>query len=111
MYRLENLYTFKKIDLKIPNATFSYAIKQGNVCYLTIDSGSAFFGKTEGSLLFTLPDNLKPYDSLAFSAPGISTSNFMGAKLYTNGTCKLLSTQKLNDSFYITISYICSNFN
>ena len=109
--RLENLYKMTKTNLNIPNTTFAYVIKQGNICFLEIDSGKAFFRKKENDVLFTLPPNLTPQSTIAFSTNAFSTENFISAKIYENGICKMLNSETFDDSFYISISYVCSNFN
>ena len=109
--RLENLYKTTKTNLNIPNTTFAYVIKQGNICFLEIDSGKAFFSKKENDVLFTLPQNLIPQSVIAFSVNAFSTKNFLSAKIYENGICKMLNSETFEDSFYISISYVCSNFN
>lgn len=109
--RLENLYKMTKINLNIPNTTFAYVIKQGNICFLEIDSGKAFFRKKENDILFTLPQNLIPQSVTAFSANAFSNKNFISAKIYENGICRMLNSETFEDSFYISISYVCSNFN
>lgn len=109
--RLENLYKVTKIDLNISNVTFAYVIKQGNICFLFIDSKQAFYGKKKDDTLFTLPQNVIPSEDIAFSFNSISSNSSAAAKIYKNGQCKLLSSQTLNDAFYISISYTCDNFN
>ena len=108
---MENLYKTTKTNLNIPNTTFAYVIKQGNICFLEIDSGKAFFSKKENDVLFTLPQNLIPQSVIAFSVNAFSTKNFLSAKIYENGICKMLNSETFEDSFYISISYVCSNFN
>ena len=109
--RLENLYKVTKTDLNISNSTFAYVIKQGNICFLFIDSKQAFYGKKTNEILFTLPQNLIPSEDIAFSFNSISSNSSAAAKIYKNGQCKLLSSQTLNDAFYISVSYACDNFN
>ena len=108
---MENLYKTTKTNLNIPNTTFAYVIKQGNICFLEIDSGKAFFSKKENDVLFTLPQNLIPQSVIAFAVNAFSTKNFLSAKIYENGICKMLNSVTFEDSFYISISYVCSNFN
>lgn len=109
--RLENLYKVTKTELNISNATFAYVIKQGNICFLFIDSKQAFYSKNQNDTLFTLPQNLIPSEDIAFSFNSISKNSSAAAKIYKNGQCKLLSSQTLNDAFYISVSYTCDNFN
>lgn len=109
--KLENLYKVTKTDLNISNVTFAYVIKQGNICFLFIDSKQAFYGKKQNDTLFTLPQNIIPSEDIAFSFNSISNNSPAAAKLYKNGQCKLLSSQTLNDAFYISVSYTCDNFN
>ena len=109
--RLENLYKVTKTDLNISNVTFAYVIKQGNICFLFIDSKQAFYGKKKDDTLFTLPQNVIPSEDIAFSFNSISSNSSAAAKIYKNGQCRLLSSQVLNDAFYISVSYVCDNFN
>lgn len=109
--RLENLFKVTKTDLNIANVTFAYAIKQGNICFLFIDSKQAFYGKKQNDILFTLPQNIIPAEDIAFSFNSISSNSSAAAKIYKNGQCKLLSSQVLNDAFYIAVSYTTDNFN
>ena len=109
--RLENLYKVTKTDLNISNVTFAYVIKQGNICFLFIDSKQAFYGKKKDDTLFTLPQNVIPSEDIAFSFNSISSNSSAAAKIYRNGQCRLLSSQVLNDAFYISVSYVCDNFN
>ena len=109
--RLENLYKVTKTDLNILNVTFAYVIKQGNICFLFIDSKQAFYGKKKDDTLFTLPQNVIPSEDIAFSFNSISSNSSAAAKIYKNGQCRLLSSQVLNDAFYISVSYVCDNFN
>jgi len=111
LYKLENLYKVTKTDLNIANVTFAYAIKQGNICFLFIDSKQAFYGKKQNDILFTLPQNIIPAEDIAFSFNSISSNSSAAAKIYKNGQCKLLSSQVLNDAFYIAVSYTTDNFN
>lgn len=109
--RLEKLYKVTKTDLNISNVTFAYVIKQGNICFLFIDSKQAFYGKKKDDTLFTLPQNVIPSEDIAFSFNSISSNSSAAAKIYKNGQCRLLSSQVLNDAFYISVSYVCDNFN
>ena len=109
--KLENLYKVTKTDLNISNVTFAYVIKQGNICFLFIDSKQAFYGKKKDDTLFTLPQNVIPSEDIAFSFNSISSNSSAAAKIYKNGQCRLLSSQVLNDAFYISVSYVCDNFN
>ena len=83
-----------KTNLNIPNTTFAYVIKQGNICFLEIDSGKAFFRKKENDVLFTLPPNLTPQSTIAFSTNAFFYQKFLFLrKFYENGICKMLNSE------------------
>lgn len=111
MNRLENLYSSgsKKIELNIPNSSYSYAYRIGDICILNIDSGSAFVGKKANDILFKLPSNLYPKTrtiaTLGSFVPRLSRE--IVVYIEPNGDCVLKTQDAVcQTAYYGNISYI-----
>lgn len=109
--RLENLYSSgsKKIELNIPNSSYSYAYRIGDICILNIDSGSAFVGKKANDILFKLPSNLYPKTrtiaTLGSFVPRLSRE--IVVYIEPNGDCVLKTQDAVcQTAYYGNISYI-----
>ena len=109
--RLENLSSSgsKKIELNIPNSSYSYAYRIGDICILNIDSGSAFVGKKANDILFKLPSNLYPKTrtiaTLGSFVPRLSRE--IVVYIEPNGDCVLKTQDAVcQTAYYGNISYI-----
>ena len=112
--RLENLSSSgsKKIELNIPNSSYSYAYRIGDICILNIDSGSAFVGKKANDILFKLPSNLYPKTrtiaTLGSFVPRLSRE--IVVYIEPNGDCVLKTQDAVcQTAYYGNISYIIQN--
>ena len=112
--RLENLSSSgsKKIELNIPNSSYSYAYRIGDICILNIDSGSAFVGKKANDILFKLPSNLYPKTrtiaTLGSFVPRLSRE--IVVYIEPNGDCVLKTQDAVcQTAYYGNISYIVQN--
>ena len=109
--RLENLSSSgsKKIEINIPNSSYSYAYRIGDICILNIDSGSAFVGKKANDILFKLPSNLYPKTrtiaTLGSFVPRLSRE--IVVYIEPNGDCVLKTQDAVcQTAYYGNISYI-----
>ncbi|WP_029494710.1 phage tail protein [Fusobacterium hwasookii] len=112
--KLENLSSSgsKKIELNIPNSSYSYAYRIGDICILNIDSGSAFVGKKANDILFKLPSNLYPKTrtiaTLGSFVPRLSRE--IVVYIEPNGDCVLKTQDAVcQTAYYGNISYIVQN--
>lgn len=102
----------KKIELNIPNSSYSYAYRIGDICILNIDSGSAFVGKKANDILFKLPSNLYPKTrtiaTLGSFVPRLSRE--IVVYIEPNGDCVLKTQDAVcQTAYYGNISYIVQN--
>lgn len=104
MYRLENFSKLESERLYVPNATFVKVYKIAGMVTLIVDSGTAFFNKTNTSI-FTLPEKYRPNETLYFSASYRNSTKSNTFFLHSNGNLIKSEADDNAGAYYFTITY------
>lgn len=102
--RLENFSKLEGERLYVPNATFIKVYKIAGMVTLIVDSGTAFFNKTNTSI-FTLPEKYRPNETLYFSASYRNSTKSNTFFLFSNGNLIKSEADDNAGAYYFTISY------
>ena len=102
--RLENFSKLESERLYIPNATFVKVYKIAGMVTLIVDSGTAFFNKTNTSI-FTLPEKYRPNETLYFSASYRNSTKSNTFFLHSNGNLIKSEADDNAGAYYFTITY------
>ena len=102
--RLENFSRLESERLYVPNATFVKVYKIAGMVTLIVDSGTAFFNKTNTSI-FTLPEKYRPNETLYFSASYRNSTKSNTFFLHSNGNLIKSEADDNAGAYYFTISY------
>lgn len=108
--RLENFSKLESERLYVPNATFVKVYKIAGMVTLIVDSGTAFFNKTNTSI-FTLPEKYRPNETLYFSASYRNSSKSNTFFLYANGNLAKSEADDNAGAYYFTITYPAKTIN
>ena len=106
--RLENFSRLESERLYIPNATFVKVYKIASMVTLIVDSGTAFFNKTNTSI-FTLPEKYRPDETLYFSASYRNSTKSNTFFLHSNGNLIKSEADDNAGAYYFTITYPAKN--
>ena len=102
--RLENFSKLEGERLYIPNATFIKVYKIAGMVTLIVDSGTAFFNKTN-TPIFNLPEKYRPNETLYFSASYRNNTKSNTFFLSANGDLIKSEVDDNLGAYYFTISY------
>lgn len=102
--RLENFSKLESERLYVPNATFVKVYKIAGMVTLIVDSGTAFFNKTNTSI-FTLPEKYRPNETLYFSASYRNSTKSNTFFLHSNGNLIKSEADDNAGAYYFTITY------
>ena len=102
--RLENFSKLEGERLYIPNATFIKVYKIAGMVTLIVDSGTAFFNKTN-TPIFNLPEKYRPNETLYFSASYRNNTKSNTFFLFANGDLIKSEVDDNLGAYYFTISY------
>lgn len=108
--RLENFSRLESERLYIPNATFVKVYKIAGMVTLIVDSGTAFFNKTNTSI-FTLPEKYRPNETLYFSASYRNSTKSNTFFLHSNGNLIKSEADDNAGAYYFTITYPAKTIN
>ena len=106
--RLENFSKLEGERLYVPNATFIKIYKIAGMVTLIVDSGTAFFNKTN-TPIFNIPEKYRPNETLYFSASYRNSSKSNTFFLYANGNLIKSEADDNAGAYYFTISYPAKN--
>ena len=106
--RLENFSKLESERLYVPNATFVKLYKIAGMVTLIVDSGTAFFNKTNTSI-FTLPEKYRPNETLYFSASYRNSTKSNTFFLHSNGNLIKSEVDDNAGAYYFTITYPAKN--
>ena len=102
--RLENFSKLESERLYVPNATFIKVYKIAGMVTLIVDSGAAFFNKTN-TPIFNIPEKYRPNETLYFSASYRNNTKSNTFFLDTNGNLIKSEADDNLGAYYFTISY------
>ena len=102
--RLENFSKLEGERLYVPNATFIKVYKIAGMVTLIVDSGTAFFNKTN-TPIFNIPEKYRPNETLYFSASYRNSAKSNTFFLYSNGNLIKSEADDNLGAYYFTISY------
>ena len=102
--RLENFSKLEGERLYVPNATFIKMYKIAGMVTLIVDSGTAFFNKTN-TPIFNIPEKYRPNEALYFSASYRNNTKSNTFFLYANGNLIKCEVDDNLGAYYFTISY------
>lgn len=108
---LERLENFSKLEgerLYVPNATFIKIYKIAGMVTLIVDSGTAFFNKTN-TPIFNIPEKYRPNEALYFSASYRNSTKSNTFFLYSNGNLIKSEADDNLGAYYFTITYPAKN--
>lgn len=108
MYKLENLSEITQGTLDaVQTAGFSSATlyKKSGVVFLTIDDNLKLNGKTNGSVILTLPDKFRPRNRISFSG-NTSVGQACIFNIETDGHIRLMSNTPLSGYLYFNVSFL-----
>ena len=108
--RLENFSKLESERLNVPNATFVKVYKIAGMVTLIVDSGTAFFNKTNTSI-FTLPEKYRPNETLYFSASYRNSTKSNTFFLHSNGNLIKSEADDNAGAYYFTITYPAKTIN
>lgn len=108
--KLENFSKLESERLYVPNATFVKAYKIAGMVTLIVDSGTAFFNKTNTSI-FTLPEKYRPNETLYFSASYRNSTKSNTFFLHNNGNLIKSEADDNAGAYYFTITYPAKTIN
>lgn len=102
--RLENFSKLEGERLYVPNATFVKVYKIAGMVTLIVDSGAAFFNKTN-TPIFNIPEKYRPNETLYFSASYRNNTKSNTFFLFANGDLIKSEVDDNLGAYYFTISY------
>ena len=102
--RLENFSKLESERLYVPNATFIKVYKIAGMVTLIVDSGAAFFNKTN-TPIFNIPEKYRPNETLYFSASYRNNTKSNTFFLDANGNLIKSEADDNSGAYYFTISY------
>ena len=106
--KLENLSEITQGTLDaVQTAGFSSATlyKKAGVVFLNIDDNSRLNGKTNGSVILTLPDKFRPRNRISFSG-NTSVGQACIFNIETDGHIRLMSNTPLSGYLYFNVSFL-----
>ena len=104
MNRLENFSKLEGERLYVPNATFVKVYKIAGMVTLIVDSGTAFFNKSN-TPIFNIPEKYRPNETLYFSASYRNNTKSNTFFLFANGDLIKSEVDDNLGAYYFTISY------
>ena len=108
--RLENFSKLEGERLYVPNATFVKLYKIAGMITLIVDSGTAFYNKTN-TPIFNIPEKYRPNETLYFSASYRNNTKSNTFFLYANGDLIKSEADDNAGAYYFTISYPAKSIN
>ena len=108
--KLENLHEITQGTLDVSQIIgFSSATlyKKAGVVFLNIDDNSRLNGKTNGSIILTLPDGFRPRNRISFSG-NTSVGQACIFNIEIDGRIRLMSNTPLSGYLYFNVSFLAN---
>ena len=103
--RLENFSRFYEYNFNVPGLTFGRITKIANLVTLTIDSGSAFLNKPNGSIVLNIPKEFRPKKAVYFSAHYLNSNKGGVFRIDPNGSIAKFHDDDNVGAYYFSVTY------
>ena len=103
--RLENFSRFYEYNFNISGLTFGRITKIANIVTLTIDSGSAFLNKPNGSIVLNIPKEFRPKKAVYFSAHYLNSNKGGVFRIDPNGSIAKCHDDENVGAYYFSVTY------
>ena len=103
--RLENFSRFYEYNFNVPRLTFGRITKIANIVTLTIDSGSAFLNKPNGSNVLNIPEGFRPKKAVYFSAHYLNSNKGGAFRIDPNGSITKCHDDDNVGAYYFSVTY------
>lgn len=108
--KVENLHEITQGTLdasQIIGFSSATLYKKAGVVFLNIDDNSRLNGKTNGSVILTLPDKFRPRNRISFSG-NTSVGQACIFNIETDGHIRLMSNTPLSGYLYFNVSFLAN---
>lgn len=103
---IDDLKTTVIESMSLPGVTELYLEKKGDIAILSIDSGTAFDGRTTGQVLFVLPVGWRPKHNIHLAlVPGVGETQTVPVIIKPNGQAIFIGSGTLSQPKYGSITY------
>ena len=102
---LENFSRFYEYNFNVPRLTFGRITKIANIVTLTIDSGSAFLNKPNGSNVLNIPEGFRPKKAVYFSAHYLNSNKGGVFRIDPNGNITKCHDDDNVGAYYFSVTY------
>lgn len=103
--KLENFSRFYEYNFNISGLTFGRITKIANIVTLTIDSGSAFLNKPNGSIVLNIPKEFRPKKAVYFSAHYLNSNKGGVFRIDPNGSIAKCHDDENVGAYYFSVTY------
>ena len=103
--RLENFSRFYEYNFNVPGLTFGRITKIANLVTLTIDSGSAFLNKPNGSIVLNIPKEFRPKTYVYFSSLYLNSNKGGVFRIDPNGSITKCHDDDNVGAYYFSVTY------
>ena len=102
---LENFSRFYEYNFNVPRLTFGRITKVANIVTLTVDSGSAFLNKPNGSNVLNIPEGFRPKKAVYFSAHYLNSNKGGVFRIDPNGNITKCHDDDNVGAYYFSVTY------
>ena len=103
--KLENFSRFYEYNFNISGLTFGRITKIANIVTLTIDSGSAFLNKPNGSIVLNIPKEFRSKKAVYFSAHYLNSNKGGVFRIDPNGSIAKCHDDENVGAYYFSVTY------
>lgn len=105
MNRFLNFSRFYEYNFNVPRLTFGRITKIANIVTLTVDSGSAFLNKPNGSNVLNIPEGFRPKKAVYFSAHYLNSNKGGVFRIDPNGNITKCHDDDNVGAYYFSVTY------